>query len=343
MQVETRLKLQNILIISVCALLFGLLYNYFYYPHSFTEFAEAGTIGVLIGLIVGFLEQFILYETFQKRSFLKLSAVRATLYAFLTSVILCLVLSIEISMLEEISYFAAIQEYLKTPNFKRDFIFTFAFIILMLFLFMIIVLIGKTNFLRLIIGSYHRPREVHRIFMFVDIKGSTSIAEKLSNKDYSAFIKDYFYDISDAIILFKGEVYQYVGDEMIVVWPIRNRNLNCIRCFYKMVEIIQAKSDRYQSKYGLVPEFKAGMHIGPVIITSVGKQKRELVYHGDVLNTTSRIEGKCNVLRQNLLISEDLLIYLEQNNEFTYEEKGEIELRGKAQKLRLYGVHPIQT
>jgi adenylate cyclase len=258
----------------------------------------------------------------------------------LTSTILCLVLSIEIAFTEQIPYSKAVLEYLYSPMFIRDFTFTFWFIILMLFIFQIILLIGKANFFRLLLGVYHKPREVTRIFMFVDLKDSTSIAERLPNKVYSAFIKDYFYDVSDAIMMFKGEIYQYAGDEIIVSWPIRNSNLNCIRSFFKMEEIIERKRGKYLEKYNVVPTFKAGIHAGQVIVTWVGKQKKEIVYHGDVLNTTSRIEHKCNELKQKLLISGDMLKYLQLDNEFIAEEKGEIELKGKANRLMLYGVKP---
>ena len=105
-----------------------------------------------------------------------------------------------------------------------------------------------------------------------------------------------------------------------------------------MEELIKRKKDSYLSKYGIVPEFKAGIHAGTVVVTTVGKQKKEIVYHGDVLNTTSRIEGKCNELNQKLLISEDMLKYVNLKNDFILEKKDEIELRGKSQKLILYGV-----
>jgi adenylate cyclase len=140
--------------------------------------------------------------------------------------------------------------------------------------------------------------------------------------------------------MYKGAIYQYAGDEVIVTWPIRNSNLNCIRSFFKMQEIIEGKRDKYQAKYGVVPEFKAGIHAGKVVVTAIGKQKREIVYHGDVLNTASRIEKKCNELGQKLLISEDMLNYLLLGHDFIAEEKGEIELKGKTNKLRLYGVKP---
>lgn len=335
---EKRLKIQNIFLIICVGLVFGLLYNFFFYPHSITEFLEAGVISILIGLMVGILEEFVFKQVFKSISFLSVLIIRALLYSLLTSIVLCLVLSIEISFTEHISYSKAVVEYLRSPLFQRDFLFTSLFIILIIFISQITLLIGRANFFRLLLGFYHQPREVSRIFMFVDLTGSTTIAEKLSNKAFSGFIKDYFYDVSDAIMMYKGEIYQYVGDEIIVVWPIRSSNLNCIRSFFKMVEIIGRNKKTYLSKYGIVPEFKAAIHGGRVIVTSVGKQKREIVYHGDVLNTAARIEKTCNELQEKLLISGDMLHYITPGKEYIVEEKGEIELRGKANKLMLYGV-----
>lgn len=343
MQPETKLRIQNILLIIGIGLVFGLLYNYFFYPHTLVEFLEAGSVSVLIGLLLGILEEFAFSNVFQKMSFLSVSIIRVLLYSLMVSIILCLVLSIETSMVEQISYIDAVTEYLGSALFHRDFLFSFSFLILILFIFHIIQLIGRANFFRLFLGLHHQPREVSRIFMFLDLKGSTSIAEKLTNKAYSAFIRDFFNDISDAIIMYGGEVYQYVGDEIIVVWPIQKANSNCIKSFFKMAEIIDGKRNSYQSKYNTVPEFKAGIHAGPVVVTEVGKQKKEIVYHGDVLNTASRIEGKCEVLEHQLLISEDLLQYIDLENDFIVEEKGDIEMKGKSRKMVLYGVQLKKT
>jgi adenylate cyclase len=174
--------------------------------------------------------------------------------------------------------------------------------------------------------------------MFLDLKGSTSIAEKLTNKTYSAFIRDFFNDVSNAIILYRGEIYQYEGDGVIISWPVRNSNLNCIRSFFKIQEILDHKKQHYLSEYAIVPEFKGAIHAGPVVVTEVGKQKKEIVFHGDVLNTTSRMQGKCNELGQDLLISEDLLEHLTRIEDYRMEKKGAIEMRGKSKKLTLYGV-----
>lgn len=335
---ENKIRFQNITLIIIIAIIFGILYNLFFYPPTLVEFLEAGTISIFIGLFVGILEEFTFKKLFLRIPLYKVMLIRTVLYSLLISIILSLVLSIESSFSEQISYLKALIQYLKSPLFRRDYIFSISFIFLILFIIQIIQLIGRANFFRLILGVYHKPREVNRIYMFLDLKDSTSIAEKLSNITYSKFINEFICDISDAIIMFKGEIYQYVGDEIVVVWPISDTNLNCIRCFFKMNEIIEGKRNIYESKYGVQPEFKAGIHAGKVIVVEVGKIKKEIVYHGDVLNTTSRIEGKCNELNQQLLISEDMLHYISQGNEFLIEDKGRIVLKGKSDKLKLYGV-----
>jgi len=338
MKPESKLRIQNIVLISAITMAFGLLYNFFYYPHTVVEFLEAGSIGIIMGILIGILEEFIFKKAFHRISSLSVTSIRAVVYSLLISIILCLVLSIEMSFVQKISYSEAAIQYLESGLFTRDFLFSLAFIIIVLFLLQIILFIGRANFFRLFFGLYRQPREVSRIFMFLDLKSSTSIAEKLSNKNYSALIRDFFYDISDALLLYKGEIYQYAGDEVIVVWPIKKKNSNCIDCFFKMEEIIDQKRSVYQTRYGIVPEFKAGIHMGQVVVTTVGKQKKEIVYHGDVLNTTARIEGKCNELNQKLLVSEDVLKHIHLNNKFGLTEKGAIALKGKSHKLSLYGV-----
>jgi len=338
MKPESKLKIQNIgAIIGIC-LIFGLLYNFFFYPHTLNEFLEAGTISIVLGLMIGIFEEFVLKKLFQKLSSFVVTIIRTVLYSFIISVILCLVLSIEISFDQQISYFEAVTQYLYSALFIRDFLFTFIIIITVLFISQVMELTGKKNFLKLIFGLYHQPREVSRIFMFLDIKDSTAIAEKLDHKLYSALIKDFFYDISEAIIMFNGEIYQYAGDEIIVTWPLKGDTINSIRTFFKMEEIIKKKSKIYNKKYNLIPEFKAGVHCGEVVVTVVGRQKKEIAYHGDVLNTTARIEGKCNVLGQKLLVSKSMLPFIKNDKNFILKEKGEIELKGKAEKLALYGV-----
>jgi adenylate cyclase len=317
-------------------------YNLVFYPGTFYEFLEAGTIGFFIGLGIGMVELFLLQRAFEKMSFLKLLLTRTIIYALLVSVALSLVLSIELAEVNRQPYFASVLEYLQSKQFERDFIFSFSFGFIIIFILQLGQLVGLRNLVKFSFGMYHQPQELERIFMFTDLKDSTTIAERLGPKRFSNFIKDYFNDISDAIIAYKGEVYQYVGDEIIVIWPLNDgvRENRCVECFFQMQEIIRRRKSYYLDKYGVWPEFKAGLHYGDTVVTEVGKIKKEIVYHGDVLNTASRIQGKCNEYNQQLIISEALFNKLNLDGKFTGETLGAIPLKGKQIEINLFGIHP---
>ncbi len=198
---------------------------------------------------------------------------------------------------------------------------------------------GPGMLMKLILGRYHRPREEERIFMFVDMKSSTTIAERLGHIRFFNLLNDFFKDITDSIIYTDGEIYQYVGDEIVISWTMKRgiHNANCLRCYYSMQEAIQQRGARYREKYGLVPEFKAGLHSGRVTIGEIGVIKKDIVFSGDVLNTAHRIQAICNRYGVRILISKLLLDKLNlPPSDFNPLRVGIIELKGKQQKLELY-------
>jgi len=173
--------------------------------------------------------------------------------------------------------------------------------------------------------------------MFLDMKESTTIAEKIGHKNHYELINEYYSDMTNAIVQTQGAIYQYVGDEIVVSWKLEEglKNSNCLQCFFFLEKEIMRKSDHYISKYGVVPGFKAGYHCGEVTRGQVGQIKRDLLCTGDVLNTTARIQGLCNQLGVNLLISAALKEILPKNN-FIFNPKGELELKGREKKEELY-------
>jgi len=208
------------------------------------------------------------------------------------------------------------------------------------FFFIINTLIGKNVLIKLFIGKYRKPFEVERVFMFLDIKSSTAIAEKIGHIKFLSLVNDFFYDILDPINQTKGEIYKYVGDEAIATWKIKHaiKQANCIECFFLIKEKINSRSDYYLEKYGVVPEFKAGIHGGIVITGELGYTKREIAFMGDVLNTTARIEEACKTYNQDFLISEEIMNQIKGTNNFRLEEIGGVKLRGKENEMRLFGV-----
>ena len=201
---------------------------------------------------------------------------------------------------------------------------------------------GPGVFKAFIMGKYFQPKREERIFMFLDIRGSTSIAEKLGEVLYFSFLRDVITDVTPKIIEAKGEIYQYAGDEIVITWKLNPglENVNCLQCFLDIQKLLLDRSSYYQQKYkGIVPEYKAGLHYGHVMVGEIGIVKRDIAYSGDVLNTAARIQSKCNELGVNILVSKHLLDKLGNLPEtFTSREMGEIELRGKEQAVTLFAV-----
>jgi adenylate cyclase len=200
---------------------------------------------------------------------------------------------------------------------------------------------GHGVFWNIIRGKYNTPKEEKRIFMSLDINSSTEVAEKLGNEKYHELLKDFFADITNPIVDNKGDIYQYVGDEVIIAWKIEDgiANNQCVKCFFDMKVSIERKKEKYLERYGLVPSFKAGIHWGEVIVGEIGIIKRDITYSGDVMNTTSRIRNKCKEFEVDFIASSDLLVKLSLKNYIT-KYLGAIKLQGKEKEVILSALIP---
>ncbi|THV59572.1 adenylate/guanylate cyclase domain-containing protein [Flagellimonas alvinocaridis] len=198
--------------------------------------------------------------------------------------------------------------------------------------------LGGNVFLNFLFGKYHTPKREGRIFMFLDMKSSTTIAEELGHSKYFELLKSCYADMSSPILETSGEIYQYVGDEVVVTWPekLGLYNNNCIACFYKISEALEKKRNRYKKEFNFFPTFKAGYHIGLVTTGEIGVLKKEIIYTGDVLNTASRIQAECNAYGTQILISDALADQLQrQEQSYRFVPMDYLKLRGKKEQIQL--------
>lgn len=175
--------------------------------------------------------------------------------------------------------------------------------------------------------------------MFLDMKSSTTIAESLGHIKYFELLDTYYNIMSDPIINSYGEVYQYIGDEIVISWKPGNgiSEANCIKCFFDIRDQLNKQREVLLQEYGFEIGFKAGIHFGEVTIGEIGALKKEIVFTGDVLNTTARIQSLCKKLNADLLISGAIKELLPHSN-YQYSSKGEIELEGRNKKEELFSV-----
>ena len=199
--------------------------------------------------------------------------------------------------------------------------------------------VGKSNFTSWIFGMMNKPTEEERIFMFMDMKSSTTIAEQLSHKEFSHLVQDVFNDMA-IVDNYQGEIYQYMGDGAIISWPLKKglKNNNFLKAFYGFTSIITKREDYYHCRYHLIPRFKAGIHVGKVMKLQVGRIRKDISYNGDTINTAARIESMCNEYNKSLLISGDLHSMITGRDHYHFREVGNIRLKGKRRKVDVFQV-----
>jgi len=202
-------------------------------------------------------------------------------------------------------------------------------------------LIGPGVLWKFLTGRYHTPRQEHRVFLFVDMIGSTRAAEELGPIRFHHLLRRFIFDVGDAAGATQGEIHKYVGDEAILTWPDaqarQGQPLDCIR---HLSLRIAANAERYRREFGLVPEFRAAIHGGPIVAGELGGWKREIAYLGDVVNTTARIAEVCRSLDRKVLASREVLSTMEAVRAFRALPIGPVTLRGKAEPLELVALEP---
>jgi adenylate cyclase len=203
--------------------------------------------------------------------------------------------------------------------------------------------IGPGNLLALMTGKYHRPREEARVFLFLDLKGSTTIAERLGHIMYSQFIRHCFHDLTDFVFEYRAQIYQFVGDEVVLTWPGRDPNAErrSLGMFFAFKERLTERRGWYETKFGVAPEFRGGVEEGLVTATEVGDVKREIAFHGDALNTAARLLELCREYESPVLVSGRVNQVIARDKDWTTRLRGEVALRGKKDPVSVYGVEVV--
>ena len=199
---------------------------------------------------------------------------------------------------------------------------------------------GPGILLPMLLGKYRKPSVEERVFMFMDLKSSTAYAEKLGHIQYSRMIQACFRDVNKVLPSFFAEVYQYVGDEVVLTWEKEEglRNLNCINFYFGFCEQINNNKSEYEKEFGLLPKFKASAHVGEITVAEVGDFKREIAYHGDTINIAARIQAICNEYKKDFLISEDLKNCFNSETSFETIFVDETILKGKTKSIKIYSI-----
>jgi adenylate cyclase len=325
----------------------GALYAAFGLPPSGPLWLAVAFTGGLIGFATAQLDRLLFLTPLRRKRFWIVLSVRSLAYLLVVSLCLALVFLPYIALEERLALQTLMRSDILTGwvtwlNFPRLLFFSLMVMISVQFVTLLVRLIGPDILVNYLLGRYHQPKEEERIFMFMDLRSSTTIAERLGPMKWHNFLNDFFFDIAQPVRKTRGAIYQYVGDGVVISWPRQTglHRLNCIHCFFDIWDKMALRRKYYLAAYGYEPIFKAGYHIGTVIVGEIGDFQRDIVFHGDAINTAARIQEECNRFNRRLLLSNTLLDQLELGKEYIAEYITTTQLPGKEEVLQLYSLDP---
>ncbi len=169
-------------------------------------------------------------------------------------------------------------------------------------------LVGFREMGRVLAGRYLQPRQERRVFLMVDLKDSTTAAERLGDLRFHQLLNAFFRNVTDAAYDHGAELHKYIGDEAILTWPeeAARRGARCALCPFGIARRIERASDEYVRRFGFTPAFRAALHAGDIVAGEMGAMKREIAFIGDTLNTTARLVDAARDTGHDILMSGEL-------------------------------------
>ena len=332
--------------IICAATLFGFLYSVFADGFiSIIPYINGSIIGFLGGLGLA-LGEFVFFSTIRKRTnFIIIVSLKSASYTLMMTLIIFTVILFSRSIehgktIKDTFYGDAFQHLLFHEDFTIMVFYAMTFVSVLIFTKEMSRKMGQGVLFNFITGRYFKPKVEKRIFMFLDMSSSVSKAERLGDMEYHDLLNDFFRDTTECILLAGGKIHHYVGDEVVVSWPLKP-NINtesCLKAYFNSVEKMKLMQPRYQNKYGLVPHFKAAFHCGEVVCGEIGEVKSEIVFHGDVINTTARLERMCSELHEDILVSKALFDTFTSGVRNIFRSAGFVKIRGKEQTMEVFGL-----
>lgn len=325
-------KDKDAIVIILIGVMFGLAYPFFLDHYAKGPMINGLVIGVLgSGFIV--LNEVVLNEkNIRKLKFRNLVMYKTLLYSSFLSITVLVVVTISRAHFAEMT----LREYIDADLlhyfiYEDDYLFIvlYALIATLIFIFTYQMSrkMGQGVLWGFVTGKFHQPKEGDYVFMYLDISGSTKIAEDLGDLEYNKFLNKFFFDITESITKNYGKIYRYIGDEVCITWKA-NKTFNldrAIQTYYNAKDAIEAEGANYKKTFGFVPKFTAGVHHGNVVVGEIGEIKSQICFIGDVLYETSIIEKACKTFNSKLLISHALANVYSINSSMKLIEKGEVQ------------------
>jgi adenylate cyclase len=221
-----------------------------------------------------------------------------------------------------------------------DVLFGLAVSFVFVFILDVNSLLGQNVLLNFITGRYYAPRLESGVFLFIDMEGSTGLAERLGPLAFHRLVNRFVNDLTQPIVAAHGEIHRYIGDELIATWKLKEgiAGGHCVAACFAAIDQLAKRTPDYCREFGAAVTVRAGLHCGPVVTGEMGMVRKEIVFLGDTVNTAARIQELCRETGDRVLASADLIDRLELPSGIAKRSLGDLRLRGKGADLALYAL-----
>jgi len=187
------------------------------------------------------------------------------------------------------------------------------------------------------------PRRRVATVLFSDIRGFTSISERLQPEQVEEMLGEYLTEMTQIVFNHRGSVDKYMGDGIMALYnaPFEDPEhaLNAIRTGLEFQERALAVSARWQEKLGVAIRIGVGINTGEMLVGTLGSRQRfEYTALGDNVNLASRLESVTKDYGASIIISE--YTYEHVKGRFPTRELGDVTVKGKSRPVKIYGVVP---
>jgi class 3 adenylate cyclase/HAMP domain-containing protein len=147
--------------------------------------------------------------------------------------------------------------------------------------------------------------------MFSDIRGFTTISEKLPPEEIVESLNAYFSPMVDVVQAHGGIVDKYIGDAIMAFFgaPVKHDNdaLQAVNAGFGMLEALAAFNTRQTQRGRATFAVGIGINFGEVTVGNIGSEKKmDYTVIGDMVNLASRLEGLTKLYRVPFLVSESV-------------------------------------
>jgi len=177
--------------------------------------------------------------------------------------------------------------------------------------------------------------------LFSDIRGFTTLAEKLAPEEVSSILNEYLSAMTDIIFKYNGTLDKFIGDAIMVLWgaPVSQEDhaKRAVLCAIDMHKKLKELHKEWASQNKPLFEIGIGINSGEVIVGNMGsKDRMEYTAIGDNVNLASRIEGLNRDYNTKIIISEST--YELVKNDIKAAPLGEVKVKGKEKPVKIYEV-----